>query len=502
MTLLMDSCRFNLPRWEFSELPLSPAKVAYGMAASRLGYVAIEQKGENAFYALGLSDQTSDIGKYSAVVAFYFYCLDQQKQNALAMLDLGGGKIWLAGLVKGKLWPSSDSFIQPQEVDYHLTLFADVIDEDQAISLFISPSLSRETLFSDWQEKQDCDFNQVESQAFIQLIQPDERSRIKKVKTGVFTLSRLIILITLLLAIYFAIDLWTAKQKTLAVDNTNWSGAKTAMPKLQKEQIDRRKQIERLIKQEMIWLQERSKASENSSELLEELHQILTQQALNIAAWDLKLARYQRQKGQKVIFQYQRSPIGQAQDFIDQASLADYQYQMDKQGNLASVEHLIAVEAQYATSHQANTSSQESAINLDEQPQNTLPLFNQRGEDYFTVLSRIQAFCYAWQTKVKCETKKPMTALRNKKLSAAELNTTPLSSDRSLLLVYQILNTKLSVKELNSLLQVANAILADNEITLVKQLDYNFTSKDWQLSLETHTKIIKNLAKKHLRETP
>jgi len=117
------------------------------------------------------------------------------------------------------------------------------------------------------------------------------------------------------------------------------------------------------------------------------------------------------------------------------------------------------------------------------------------------VLSRIQRFCYAWQSQISCDIKKPKLVKRSNQINYTAFDQAYPSNEKSPLLVYKLLVVQLKGQAFNHLLSVVESLLYGSSLILVRDLNYNYESKDWQLTLETHTRVIRNLAQQTIRDT-
>jgi len=478
----LQNCCFNLPRWEFSEEPLNPTKLAFGMQDKNLACVSIAQTGEDSFYALGLSDSTLDSGKNSVSAAFYFYCQTNKINNGLALLDLGSGKIWMGGIVKGRLWPSSDIIFQLQDIDYHIALFFDLIDLDESVSLFSSEAIDSEVLLSNGRQSGANDISQIDLQTFIELIQPDQRSLLKPVKRKIFSFRGLLWLAILSVSAYWSTQGYFVQKETAPVASINWNrpNEKTVQ---QQQQKNKRALIEAIVKQELIDLAARIKLSSLASAQLTMLHQIISQQNIYLEGWDLKVARFtyaptqlpNLEDPQILELSYQRAAMGQVQQFISFATNKQLNYQVDLLGNIAKVKLNIE---QTINHPQTNTTIDLDAEIDNQQGQslstidnneieNVLQVFNNNGEDYFKILSRIQHFCHIWQSRIGCELTKPIMIKRASRINYSDLDQAYPKGNKSPLLPYKLLNTKFKGQALNGLLRVSESLLEASSLTLI-----------------------------------
>ncbi|MDQ7048087.1 MAG: hypothetical protein Q9M92_00520 [Enterobacterales bacterium] len=515
MSYQLQECCFNLPRWEFSEQPLNPAKLAYGMQDKNLACVSIEQVGEGCFYALGLSDSALDSGKNSASAAFYFYCQANTIDNGLALLDLGGDKIWLGGVVKGRLWPSSDIIFQVQDIDYHIALFFDLIDSNEFVSLFLSQSIDVEVLLANGRQQALNDVSQIDLKAFVELIQPDQRSLLRPVKNKLLSFRALLWLAVFSASSYWAAQSLVGSKDVAPISSSNWNKAS--------EKTDQQQQLKNvtaivksIVRQELIELAARTKASSLAAAQLRMLHQIISQQNIYVAGWDLKVAHYHYDTDQLSNFEqqqilelsYQRVAMGQVQEFIDFAMDKQLKFQVDLLGNIARVklkfepvDNISPSPENFELDTDFKTSQgQPLSIRNANKIENVLEQFNRNGSDYFKTLSRIQSFCYIWQSAVSCELKKPVMLKRASRIDYSELDKTYSTNEKNPLLSYKLLSTQIKGRSLNGLLTVSESLLDASSQTLFEELNYNFASESWHLTLETHAAVTKNLAKQYMSD--
>jgi len=513
----LQDCSFNLPRWEFSEQPLNPVKLAYGMQDKNLTCVLIEQVGSEPFYALGLSDSTLDNGKHSASAAFYYYCQSKRINNGLALLEVASGKMWLGGVVKGRLWPSSDIIFPIQDMEYHIALFFELIDYDESVSFFSSQEIDNKILLSNDRQLDSHHISQTDIKNFVDLIQPDQQSLLKPVKKKLFSLSRLIWLTVLVVTGYWATQSFYPQRVAAPISITNWNKSSEKTNHYQQSKKTRAI-IESIVEQELLELDARTKASSLAAEQLRILHQIISQQNIYVAGWDLKVAHYTYDPAQlsnvgqqqTLELSYQRAAMGQVQEFIDFATDKQLNFQVDLLGNvaavklnLASVNNMLPSRSNHVQNVDFKASQSQSQLGSTSNAnkiENVLELFNKNGRGYFQSLSRIQNFCYIWQSRVSCELKKPIMLKRSSRIDYSELDKAYSSNDKSPLLTYRLLITQIKGEALNGLLSVSKSLLDASSQTLLEELNYNFANQNWQLTLETHAAVTKNLAQQYMRD--